>query len=141
MQARNSIATLLVGLALAACSASQQTVGPVPSSPPSAGSVAPAQSSPSQSPVAESGTIRGRLVLAGMSIRPVPGTVQLTGPSRYNAVVGDDGTFTVAVVPGAYVGTGTSPLYSGGKGTCRTATNIAVATGATVQVEVDCVMK
>jgi hypothetical protein len=47
----------------------------------------------------------------------------------------------LAVVPGAYRGTGTSPLYNGGKGSCQTATNIAVTTGTTVQVEVDCVMK
>jgi hypothetical protein len=76
-----------------------------------------------------------------MSIRPIPGTVQLTGPSRYDAVVGEDGSFSLTVVPGTYGGTGTSPLYNGGKGLCQTASNIAVTTGATFQVEVDCVMK
>jgi len=141
MQARSAIATVLVVLALSACSSSQQTAGPMQSSTRPAGSVSPTQSTPSQSPIAESGTIRGRLVLAGMSIRPVPGTVQLAGTSRYNAVVGEDGSFTLAVVPGAYGGMGTSPMYNGGKGLCQTATNIAVTTGATVQVEVDCVMK
>lgn len=117
---------------IAACSSGQALPGPTQPSP------APKQVTPT--PTA-AGVITGRLVLAGMSTRPVAGTVVLTGPRTYTIQAGTDGTFMVNVVPGTYVGQGRSPLYNGGKGTCRGDAVGAVTAGTVVHLQVNCMEK
>jgi hypothetical protein len=92
-------------------------------------------------PTASHGTIQGRLVLDGMSVRPVNGSVVLDGPAHYVVTVGTDGTWTAEVVPGTYVIVGTSPKYNSGSAECRAIAPVSVAAESAVHATVRCVEK
>ena len=89
------------------------------------------------------GTLSGHLFAVGglaPGFRPLNGTVTIVqGPDRSSTVsVGTDGRFSIAVPPGRYLLEGRSPLYDGGKGTCRADRPATVRAGATVVANVYC---
>jgi hypothetical protein len=96
------------------------------------------------------GVVSGTLVLVGPApagtapvMMPVVGQVAVAsiyqyGPVAYNATVGSDGTFSVPVYPGRYTVSGVSPLYLGGRQSCRVPHTVRVAAGQHVNVIVEC---
>jgi hypothetical protein len=129
---RLGIASLFVGLLLAAgCTSGNEGTAPPPSSP----AAAPTQ-------VAEAvGTISGRLLLSGMAVLPAPGVVTLQGNTTYRVEVGANGRYSAAVRPGTYVVWGRSPKYLGGGGRCTAITSATVEADATLNVDIFCSVK
>lgn len=77
---------------------------------------------------------------AGADQPGVSGVVVLRssrGP-EITTTAGSDGTFAVAVPPGSYTVTGTSPQYADGGGTCRATDPVTVSAGARADVDVAC---
>jgi hypothetical protein len=69
------------------------------------------------------GTVSGRLVAVGgppgLRPRPLPGTVEVTGPETRSVTVGNNGIFQIEVETGPYTVVGHSLLYNGGTLPCR----------------------
>jgi len=97
-------------------------------------------------------TISGTLSLAGSAFggpTPISGQVTIADVEQIGdwwlgvpVAVGADGRFTVEVPPGLYQVGGESPMYQGGKGSCRPArTPVRVSDGNAVVVNVFCEMK
>ena len=103
---------------------------------------------PSPGPsTSEVGTVTGHLYAVGGpapgSPSPLNGTVTVVSlemtPSKVATVpVGADGAFSIDVPPGQYELTGTSPLYNGGKATCRAVSAVTVQVGGSVTTSVYC---
>lgn len=125
------IGMALTTLALAGCSSSSE---------PSAVSSSVGKANPV---TRDSGTVRGVLEVVGGpapgSPRPAtPGTVTLRGSSRYSVAVDGRGRFRVAVDPGTYEVTGTSPLLGDGTYLCRADHVIVVTSSKPSRVRVVC---
>jgi hypothetical protein len=87
------------------------------------------------------GTISGRLVAVGGPTpreRPLPGTVQFTGPDTKSVAVGKNGTFRVELQTGTYRVVGHSPLYQGSMYACRPDGNPVVHDSVTTNILVVC---
>lgn len=84
-------------------------------------------------------------VAAPGSSQPVPGTVTIKGQNgqtvKTEVVV--DGSFSASVPAGRYTVTARSPKYENGEWDCvlTPPSTIAVTTGGTTKVTVDCVTK
>lgn len=90
-----------------------------------------------------SGTLTGRLVLAGGPAPgrtiPVDGSVVVTGSGQnYVVPVGPDGRFTSELTPGTYTLTGTSPKFNDGKSICQAQTKVVLVEGKTSDTGVLC---
>lgn len=89
------------------------------------------------------GTLSGHFKLAGGpapgTVRPLSGTVTVTGPGGTRTVaVAADGAYTFSLAPGQYRVVGTSPPYNGpGCGTDP----VTVVGGSTVVADVFCSMR
>lgn len=87
------------------------------------------------------GTIKGRLLAAGMSTTPLPGKVTASPGDLPPIVVADDGAFVMTLPPGTYTLTGRSPRYNDGRVECRAASPVHVVANQTVVADVYCVEK
>jgi hypothetical protein len=86
-------------------------------------------------------SITGRLVAVGgpdPRERPLPGTVQFSGPETKSVAVGKDGTFRVELRTGTYRVVGHSPLYQDSMYDCQPAGNPVVHDSATTNILVVC---
>jgi hypothetical protein len=87
------------------------------------------------------GSISGRLVVEGGSTpreRPLPGTVQFTGPETKSVTIGKDGTFRIELQTGTYRVEGHSPLYQDSMYDCRPDGNPVVHDSAATNILVVC---
>ena len=87
------------------------------------------------------GSISGRLVAVGGPTareRPLPGTVQFTGPETKSVTVGKDGIFQIELRTGTYRVVGHSPLYRGSMYACRPDAHPVVHDSATTSILVLC---
>jgi hypothetical protein len=96
---------------------------------------------PSSAP--RSGTLTGRLVLAGGPAPgrtiPADGSVVVTGSGQSHVVqVGSDGRFTSELPPGTYMVTGTSAAFNDGMSVCQAQTKVTVIEGKTSDTGVLC---
>lgn len=87
------------------------------------------------------GVIRGRLLAAGMSTRPLLGKVTIRPGDLQPILVGDDGVFAITVAPGVYTLTARSPQYDDGRVECRADAPVHVVADRTVVTNVYCVEK
>jgi len=74
----------------------------------------------------------------GLPVRPLPGTVRLQGPRTYTARVDRTGRYEVAVVPGRYESSGTSPLYQDGQARCNALRTVMAVAGRHTTANVYC---
>jgi hypothetical protein len=86
-------------------------------------------------------TVGGLLEAVGgppVPARPLPGTVRLQGPRTYTARVDRTGRYEVAVVPGRYEISGTSPLYQDGQARCNALRAVMAVAGKPITANVYC---
>lgn len=97
--------------------------------------------SPSPSGASTEATISGHLLAVGgpAPARPIPGRVQVVHEASWQYVnVGSDGAFSIALTPGTYHLTATSPLYNSGHAICNALQPVTVSAGQTVTADVLC---
>lgn len=86
------------------------------------------------------GTIIGHLYRVGGPPpglpSPMPGTIYVSGGPSVPA--GSDGSFSLAVSPGAYTLLGHSPDIEDGNAVCQAGRSVTVRPGAVVDVDVIC---
>jgi hypothetical protein len=94
---------------------------------------------------AAAATAQGRLLRVGgpAGTRPagLPGTVRFRaegGGEIATARTAGDGSFSIAVHPGRYVVTGTSPLFGEGKYECRTEKSVEITAAGLDKIQVIC---
>ncbi len=139
MTLRTAPLTALIALAVIGCSSSGQD---------SAANSARSErvrTSDSASPEGiDTGIVTGRLLLVGgpaRGFRATSGEVRLQGASAAQGDVDRRGHFEVAVDPGTYRVTGTSPEYGSGHYLCRATHPVEVAASETRRVNVFCQLK
>lgn len=90
------------------------------------------------------GELSGTLTLSGLANngKPLDGLITATGPGgKYHAVV-HHGRFGIALPPGTYTVTGTSPTFNRGKGTCNiVGGSVNIHPGHTTSAHVECAEK
>ncbi|HTG46168.1 MAG TPA: hypothetical protein VK646_00755 [Actinomycetota bacterium] len=69
---------------------------------------------------------------------PLPGTIHISG--RGSVPAGSDGSFSVAVSPGTYTLTASSPHINGGKDPCGRPRTVTVRSGEHVTVNIFCIV-
>ena len=129
----------LMVIAVTGCSSSGQDSGASPS--PSARVSFSKAATPEGTGL---GTVSGRLLLVGgpaPGFRTTSGTVKLHGARSTQGAVDRRGHFVVAVDPGTYRVTGTSPDYGNGRYLCQAAHSVVVVAAETRHVNVFCQLR